>query len=156
VPLKAPAEHRSASLLRKLRRAEHYHRQRLQIAVEHAPLGRRTARAELDVHQADRVGLLLDGTRVGDRQVGPLEQLAYLRAVSEARDAEALQEDRVGADGRSCRGGLSKPRIIAVMPTIDVMPMTTPSTVSAERILLVRIVSNAIATTSQTGRCGSP
>ena len=28
------------------------------------------------------------------------------------------------------------------MPTIDVMPMTTPSTVSAERILLVRSVSH--------------
>ena len=27
---------------------------------------------------------------------------------------------------------------IAVMPTIEVMPMTTPSTVSAERILLPR------------------
>ena len=36
------------------------------------------------------------------------------------------------------------------MPTIDVMPMTTPSTVSPERILLVRTVSNAIATTSLT------
>ena len=34
------------------------------------------------------------------------------------------------------RSDSSKPRIIAVMPTIDVMPMTTPSTVSAERILL--------------------
>ena len=34
------------------------------------------------------------------------------------------------------------------MPTIEVMPMTTPSTVSAERILLPRTVSNAIATTS--------
>ena len=46
------------------------------------------------------------------------------------------------------RSDWSKPRIIAVMPTIDVMPMTTPSTVSAERILLPRTVSNAIATTS--------
>src|SRR4026207_2323545 len=34
------------------------------------------------------------------------------------------------------------------MPTIAVMPMTTPSTVSPERILLVRTVSNAITTTS--------
>ena len=34
------------------------------------------------------------------------------------------------------RSDSSKPRIIAVIPTIDVMPMTTPSTVSAERILL--------------------
>ena len=34
------------------------------------------------------------------------------------------------------RSDWSKPRISDVMPTIDVMPMTTPSTVSAERILL--------------------
>src|SRR5262245_44570109 len=43
------------------------------------------------------------------------------------------------------RSELSKPRISDVMPTIDVIPMTTPSTVRAERILLVRSVSNAIA-----------
>src|ERR1051325_3050670 len=43
----------------------------------------------------------------------------------------------------------SKPRMSAVMPTIDVMPMTTPSTVSADRILLVRMVSTAMTTTSQ-------
>src|SRR5919197_893989 len=36
----------------------------------------------------------------------------------------------------------SKPRMSDVMPTIDVMPMTTPSTVSAERILLARSVSH--------------
>ena len=42
------------------------------------------------------------------------------------------------------RSDWSKPRISAVMPTIDVMPMTTPSTVRPERILLVRTVSNAI------------
>jgi hypothetical protein len=35
-----------------------------------------------------------------------------------------------------------------VMPTIDVMPMTTPSTVSAERILFVRNVSIDIMTIS--------
>src|SRR5712692_1645561 len=46
------------------------------------------------------------------------------------------------------RSDWSKPRIIAVIPTIDVIPMTTPSTVSAERILLPRTVSNAIDTTS--------
>ena len=50
------------------------------------------------------------------------------------------------------RSDWSKPRIIDVMPTIDVMPMTTPSTVSAERSLLVRTVSNAIATTSPNER----
>ena len=38
--------------------------------------------------------------------------------------------------------------MIAVMPTIDVMPMTTPRTVSPERILFVRTVSNAIEMTS--------
>src|SRR4051812_27922368 len=40
--------------------------------------------------------------------------------------------------------------MMAVMPTIDVMPITTPSTVNPERILLVRTVSNAIETTSLT------
>ena len=35
------------------------------------------------------------------------------------------------------------------MPTIDVMPMTTPSTVSAERILFVRSVSSDIVTISR-------
>ena len=38
------------------------------------------------------------------------------------------------------RNDWSKPRISEVIPTIDVMPMTTPSTVNAERILLVRSV----------------
>src|SRR5438034_8237589 len=42
----------------------------------------------------------------------------------------------------------SKPRTSAVMPTIDVMPITTPRTVRPERILFVRTVSNAIAITS--------
>ena len=46
------------------------------------------------------------------------------------------------------RSDWSKPRIIDVMPTIEVIPMTTPRTVSAERSLLPRTVSNAIATTS--------
>ena len=35
------------------------------------------------------------------------------------------------------RSDVSKPRMSDVMPTIDVMPMTTPSTVRAERILFV-------------------
>src|SRR5712692_7224510 len=42
----------------------------------------------------------------------------------------------------------SKPRMSAVIPTIDVMPMTTPRTVSPERILFRRTVSNAITMTS--------
>src|SRR3954454_23926049 len=46
------------------------------------------------------------------------------------------------------RSDSSKPRMSAVIPTIDVMPMTTPRTVSAERILLVRSVSIDIDTTS--------
>src|SRR5678815_5631295 len=47
------------------------------------------------------------------------------------------------------RSDSSKPRISEVMPTIDVMPMTTPRMVNAERILLVRSVSNAITATSR-------
>ena len=39
---------------------------------------------------------------------------------------------------------LSKPRIRLVTPTTMVMPMTMPSTVSAERILWVRRLSHAI------------
>ena len=46
------------------------------------------------------------------------------------------------------RSDVSKPRISDVMPTIEVTPITTPSTVSAERILLLRSVSNAIAAVS--------
>ena len=46
------------------------------------------------------------------------------------------------------RSELSNPRMSDVMPTIDVMPMTTPSTVSAERILFVRSVSIDIVTIS--------
>src|SRR5512134_3793207 len=46
------------------------------------------------------------------------------------------------------RSELSKPRMSDVMPTIDVMPMTTPSTVSPERILLERRVSSAMRRTS--------
>src|SRR5690349_12147871 len=48
------------------------------------------------------------------------------------------------------RSDSSKPRIIAVIPTIDVMPITTPSTVNPERILLLRTVSSAIVMTSPT------
>ena len=48
------------------------------------------------------------------------------------------------------RNDWSNPRIIDVMPTIEVIPMTTPSTVRPERILFVRTVSNAIETTSVT------
>src|SRR3954471_22989806 len=47
------------------------------------------------------------------------------------------------------RSELSNPRSSDVIPTIDVMPMTTPSTVSADRILLVRSVSKAIPTISE-------
>ena len=49
----------------------------------------------------------------------------------------------------AARRELSNPRISDVIRTIDVIPMTTPSTVSAERILLVRSVSNAIAKISE-------
>ena len=61
------------------------------------------------------------------------------------------------------RSDLSKPRMSDVMPTIEVMPMTTPSTVSAERILFVRSVSIDIATISPSRpaaegshRCSTP
>src|SRR5262245_32720982 len=47
------------------------------------------------------------------------------------------------------RSDSSNPRISDVIPTIAVMPMTTPRMVSPERILFVRSVSNAIQTTSR-------
>ena len=47
------------------------------------------------------------------------------------------------------RSDSSNPRMSEVMPTIEVMPMTTPSTVSAERILLVRSVSSDMTTISR-------
>ena len=54
--------------------------------------------------------------------------------------------------GPSCRmlsrSDWSKPRTSDVMPTIAVMPMTTPRTVNAERSLLTRSVSSASVTTS--------
>ena len=46
------------------------------------------------------------------------------------------------------RSDSSNPRMSEVIPTMDVMPMTTPSTVSAERILLVRSVSIDMTTIS--------
>src|SRR6266542_1865490 len=62
--------------------------------------------------------------------------------------------------GPSCeiasRNDLSKPRISDVIPTIEVMPMTTPSTVSAERILLVRSVSNDITKISDSSPVRTP
>src|SRR5687767_1699606 len=42
----------------------------------------------------------------------------------------------------------SNPRMSDVIPTIDVIPMTMPSTVSADRILLTLNVSRAIAAVS--------
>src|SRR4051794_30670896 len=50
----------------------------------------------------------------------------------------------------SSRSDSSKPRTSAVIPTMDVMPMTTPRTVRADRSLFASSVSNAIATTSPT------
>ena len=47
------------------------------------------------------------------------------------------------------RSEVSKPRMSDVIPTIEVTPMTTPSTVSAERILLPRSVSNAMRAVSR-------
>jgi hypothetical protein len=50
----------------------------------------------------------------------------------------------------------SKPRIKAVMLTIEVMPMTTPRMVNAERSLLVRRVSTAIVRISWRRPARSP
>src|SRR5688572_11711970 len=47
------------------------------------------------------------------------------------------------------RSDWSKPRMREVIPTMAVMPMTTPSTVSPDRILLVRSVSSARKMTSR-------
>ena len=46
------------------------------------------------------------------------------------------------------RSDSSNPRISEVMPTIEVIPMTTPRMVSPERSLLLRSVSSAIRQTS--------
>ena len=42
------------------------------------------------------------------------------------------------------RNESSNPRMIELIPTIAVMPMTTPRTVSPERILFARIVPRAM------------
>ena len=81
-----------------LRRAEQDNRLGLHIAVEHAPLRRRAAGAELDVDELNRPRLLLECTRVGNTEVRALQQVFDLRAVGKAGDAEALDEDRVRPD----------------------------------------------------------
>ena len=69
---------------------------------------------------------------------GRLHELANSTPFAKLSGPNALDDDDVRArsPGSMSRSDWSKPRIIAVMPTIDVMPMTTPSTVSPERILL--------------------
>src|SRR6187200_2154824 len=47
------------------------------------------------------------------------------------------------------RSDSSKPRMSDVIPRIEVIPMTTPRIVSADRILFVRSVSSAITNTSR-------
>ena len=42
------------------------------------------------------------------------------------------------------RNDSSNPRMIELIPTMAVMPITTPRTVSAERILLAQIVAMAM------------
>jgi hypothetical protein len=54
------------------------------------------------------------------------------------------------------RSDWSKPRIRDVIPTMDVIPMTTPSTVSAERILLARSVCSDMMTISWSRPARSP
>ena len=53
------------------------------------------------------------------------------------------------SDRIESRSEVSKPRMSAVMLTIEVMPMTTPRMVSAERILLAHSVSKAISAVSR-------
>ena len=53
------------------------------------------------------------------------------------------------SDRIESRSDVSKPRIRAVMLTIEVMPMTTPRMVSAERILFAHSVSKAISAVSR-------
>ena len=105
-------------------------------------------RAEPDVDDVDRRAVALDRARVSSVRFGPLHQLLRTSVPDdEAERAELLR--RRSCSGPSSRiesrSDSSKPRISDVMPTIEVMPMTTPSTVSAERILFVRSVSNDIA-----------
>ena len=120
---------------------------RLEVAVEDALLGRRAAAgAELEVDELERRRLLLERARVGDAS----GSAACSSSLNSAPLAKLVTPKRwtkmvFGPIARiMSRSDWSKPRISDVMPTIDVMPMTTPSTVSAERILLVRTVSNAI------------
>src|SRR5215471_11411448 len=54
------------------------------------------------------------------------------------------------------RNDWSKPRSSDVMPTIDVMPMTMPSTVRADRILLPRSVSHDITKISESSPARIP
>ena len=75
--------------------------------------------------------------RVVHGQVRPAQQVGEVAARREAHAAELGDEDRVRPElPDAVAQRLSKPRISDVMPTIAVMPMTTPSTVSAERSLL--------------------
>ncbi len=96
----AAAEDGDARPLREVfRRAEQDNRLRLDIAVKHALLVRlRTAGAQLDVDQLNRRPLVLERAGIGDGQIRALEQIRDFRAVGEAGDAEALDEDRVRPD----------------------------------------------------------
>ena len=95
----------------------------------------------------DRAGVL-----AGD--VRPLRHLE--ERLARRRSSSALNFCTKTVFGPSARiesrSDSSNPRMSDVIPTIDVMPMTTPRTVSAERILLVRSVSNDIDTISRTVR----
>ena len=77
------------------------------------------------------------GRRINSRNEAPDEKLtAPKRCTKMVFGPSAAIESR---------SEVSKPRMSDVIPTMEVTPMTTPSTVSAERILLPRSVSNAIA-----------
>ena len=80
------------------RGAEHRQQLRAVVAVEHARLGRRAARAQPDVDDAGRWRQLLDRRRIFDGQVRPAEQFGELVAGGEAHAAELRHEDGVRSE----------------------------------------------------------
>ena len=127
------------------------------VAVGEALGARARAAAQLHRHRLHQ-RRALDRLRVLDGDVRPLDEVAELLALREADEAELGA--RTSCCGPICRNrslnDSSKPRISAVMLTIEVMPMTTPRIVSAERILLVRRVSTAIVRISWRRPARSP
>ena len=76
------------------------------------------------------------GRRRSSENSAPLEMLRML---------SLLTKIVLGPSARTwSRSDSSKPRMSEVIPTMAVMPITTPRMVSAERSLLVRSVSSAM------------